>query len=149
MKNQKTKVVIYDQVSIPDITPLPMGAPVMFFAPFIDVAIERGVLRLKRFVQGNPKSNNWVAFGWMDGGLSSNFVSLPLGAFRMFEGDVEFSSYTNGKYKPSFAIPFERDWEIISFLSKSTLIQGHDRSYQKKKMELLNQLNIVNLDPEK
>lgn len=150
MENQNSKVVIYDQVSIPDITPLPMGSPVMFFAPFIDVAIERGILRLKRFVQANPKAEDWVVFGWMDGGLVSKFIGMPIGAFRMIEGDVEFAEpHIDGKLKPCFAIPFERDWDNISSLCKDTLIQGYDRIYQEKKMELLNQINMVNVDPEK
>jgi hypothetical protein len=149
MSNQNEDVIIYNTVSIPEITPLPMGAPVMFFAPLIDVAIERGILRLKRHIQTNPRSEEWIYFGWMDGGLTSKFVGSSIGAFRMIEGDVEYSPTAGSKLKPHFAIPFNRDWERVIDLAKKTLIQGYDISYQVRKAELLKNLKMLNIDPEK
>jgi hypothetical protein len=147
MENNKTQVIINNDFLIPDITPLPMSAPVLFFAPVIDIAIKRGIARLKTHVQRNPNSGAWVSFGWLDGGLNSNFVNLPIGYFRLINDRVEFAFAESPKklkdtVKPSISIIFEQDWEKIDYLYKSTIIQGFDLSYQKRKLEILNYMNI-------
>lgn len=125
MINQtNNQAVLFEKFHRPSSTPLPNGIPVTFSANEIDVAIDRGVKRLECFVNANPLSENWVCFGWIDGGLDSPAVTLPIGALRMIEGDVEYMANDN----PLFAIPFENDWQRVSFLMKQVLIKDFEPS---------------------
>ncbi|MFA0809290.1 hypothetical protein [Microbulbifer epialgicus] len=148
MSNQNQDVTFYHTVGIPEITPLPMGAPVKFFAPIIDVAIQRGIIRLKHHIQINPKSEEWISFGWMDGGLSSPFVGSVIGAFRKRCEMVDYAPAREQYFQPEFSIQFSWDWERIADLAKETLIQGYDISYQEKKVELLKNVKALNINPE-
>ncbi len=125
MINQaNNQVVLFKNFHRPSSTPLLNGIPVIFSATEIDVAIDRGVKRLECFVNANPLSENWVSFGWIDGGLDSPAVTLPIGALRMIEGDVEYMASDN----PLFAIPFENDWVLVSLLMKQVLIKDFEPS---------------------
>lgn len=143
------KVSILKKVPIPDLTPLPMGAPVTFFAPTISTAIDRGVARLKAVLQRDPLCASWIVFGWIDGGLTSSFVSNPIGAFSFDGKRVFYSPMDQGDPSPHFSIEFNNDWEEIAGLSKATLIQGYEHAQSRSTAGNLTVGKVVNIDPTK
>ena len=147
--NKNPEVTIFQTICIPDMTPLPMGAPVKFFAPSIDIAIERGIARLKSAVQRSPSCNKWIVFGWIDGGLTSSFVSNPIGAFRLDGNAIVYSAVEGepNNMKPYFSIEFGSDWVLASSLSKATLIQGYEEKILKSDTGNLTVAKVVNIDP--
>jgi hypothetical protein len=125
MNNQtNNQIVVFNKIHGPSCSPLINGTPVQFTAINIDDVIDRGVKRLESFVTANPHSECWICFGWMDGGLDSIAVELQVGAFRMIEGDVEYSHSDNDDHKPMFAIPFDNNWQQISLVAKQMLIDS-------------------------
>lgn len=145
------KVSIFQTICIPDMTPLPMGAPVKFFAPSIDIAIERGVARLKSAIQMAPSCNKWIVFGWIDGGLTSSFVSNPIGAFRLDGNAIVYSTIESehNELKSYFSFEFDSDWVLASSLCKATLIQGYEEKILKSDTGNLTVAKVVNIDPSK
>lgn len=145
------EVTIFQTICIPDMTPLPMGAPVKFFAPSIEIAIERGIARLKSAVQRSPSCKKWIVFGWIDGGLMSSFVSNPIGAFRLDGNAILYSAIEDepNEMKPLFSIEFGSDWVLASSLSKATLIQGYEEKTLRTNAGNLTVAMVVNIDPRK
>jgi len=147
MSKNEIKVTCYRKPAIPEITPLAMGAPVLFFAPSIDVALERGCTRLKRHIQAKPKSEEWVAFGWMDGGLTSPFVKPVLGAFRKKDLRVEYGEFLEGKFVKciAFEMAVKNDWNRVTTTAIELITKDISTNLQRSKAIFLKEM--ININP--
>jgi hypothetical protein len=123
------QIVFLGRVQRSSTSPLLNGTPVIFSASHIHEVIERGVKRLETFVTANPFSESWICFGWIDGGLDSIAVELPVGAFRMIEGEVEYMPVGGDDVKPMFAIPFDNNWHQILIVVKQILGDVNDSNF--------------------
>lgn len=114
-------------ITIPEKTPLG-GAKVDFFAANIEDAINRGVKRLKANYHTGHAAQ-WIEFGWIDGGLSSVCVRMPIGALKVVNNCIYYhhKPFICGKESaypddPEIFIPFTGDnWRHITLALLTSL----------------------------